>query len=319
MRINLRKYLGNSENSVADVKFYFNDNTNLDRNYDFWFIIDDINLKDDTAVVNPDQIFFFTAEQIFNLDHYFSHSKFLCQFKKFFSNYPLPVAQYKFDFPFLPWMIDSNHGISIFTDSSIDSEFLATNSPVKTKRVAVICSNKHYTPGHRLRLKFLEKLISSHSDLIDWFGNGVDSINSKYEAIAPYNYQLVLENVSRTSSISEKLYDSYLGESFPIYWGAPNVNSFFPVNSFQTINLLDFDSSIYKILSLVNSNLDSATYDSILSAKQSVLTKYNLFVRLAEIAKREYLSSPKMRLIRLKPKKYFSKYILTSRFKNIFI
>ena len=36
----------------------------------------------------------------------------------------------------------------------------------------------------------------------------------------------------KNNLISEKLYDSYLGLAFPIYFGAPNSGEYFPKNSF---------------------------------------------------------------------------------------
>ena len=60
-------------------------------------------------------------------------------------------------------------------------------------------------------------------DRLNWYGNGVNEINNKFEVISNSKYHIVLENDSKYNLISEKLYDSYLGLSFPIYYGAPNV------------------------------------------------------------------------------------------------
>ena len=62
---------------------------------------------------------------------------------------------------------------------------------------------------------------------LDWYGNGVNEIQRKHEGILDYKYHIVLENESRNNLISEKIFDSMLGLSVPIYYGAPNISEYF--------------------------------------------------------------------------------------------
>ena len=78
-----------------------------------------------------------------------------------------------------------------------------------------------------MRLLFAEKIAEHFGSDIDWFGDGIKTIENKWEAVSNYKYHIVLENESRNFLISEKLYDSYLGLAFPFYYGGSNVNSFF--------------------------------------------------------------------------------------------
>ena len=46
---------------------------------------------------------------------------------------------------------------------------------------------------------------------------------------------MVLENQLGHNSMTEKLFDSYLGNSYPIYAGATNTEDYFPENSFTKL------------------------------------------------------------------------------------
>ena len=73
--------------------------------------------------------------------------------------------------------------------------------------------------------------------------------------ISNSKYHIVLENDSKYNLISEKLYDSYLGLSFPIYYGAPNINNYFDKNSLETIDINDIAGSINTIENAIENNL----------------------------------------------------------------
>ena len=108
----------------------------------------------------------------------------------------------------------------------------------------MICSSKKITDDHRVRLLFAEKIAEYFGSDIDWFGDGVNTIENKWDAVSNYKYHIVLENESRNFLISEKLYDSYLGLAFPFYYGGSNVNSFFSEDTYRSIDVLDIKKSI---------------------------------------------------------------------------
>ena len=72
--------------------------------------------------------------------------------------------------------------------------------------------------------------------------------------------------------ISEKLFDSYLGLSFPFYSGAPNVNDYFPSNSLRKIDINNLDKSIEIIEECIENNLYENNSNEILYSK-----KFNLY------------------------------------------
>jgi hypothetical protein len=120
---------------------------------------------------------------------------------------------------------------------------------------------------------------------LHWYGNGVNSLEEKWMGIAPYKYHIVLENQSRNNIITEKLYDSFLGLAFPIYYGAPNVGDFFDKNSLEIIDIYDLKNSIKIIENLIISNKWDESETKLIENKNKVINKFNLFYRISEIAK----------------------------------
>ena len=118
---------------------------------------------------------------------------------------------------------------------------------------------------------------------MNWYGNGFNEIENKFEVISTSKYHIVLENDSKYNLISEKLYDSYLGLSFPIYYGAPNINNYFDKNSLETIDINDITGSIKKIENVIENNLYEKNLNLINLGKDKVLNDYNFFNRICEI------------------------------------
>ena len=74
--------------------------------------------------------------------------------------------------------------------------------------------------------------------------NFFNEIKNKFEVISKSKYHIVLENDSKHNLVSEKLYDAYLGLSYPIYYGAPNINEYFDI--YNNNNTNDRYTSFYK-------------------------------------------------------------------------
>jgi hypothetical protein len=303
--INISQFTGSLNNDYKNCKFFFNSDI---KEVDFWFIIENLPINGDVSFVNPKNIFFLTAESSlpynwYNKDHF---DNFFSQFHEIFTCYPIYRKNVKPSIPFLPWMINSNHN-SIFKANKRDKNFFQKLVLKKKKVISVICSRQQWQPGHQLRYNFVKKLKEYFGDKLDWYGNGVNPINQKWDGIAPYKYHIVLENRSDYNFITEKIYDSFLGGSFPIYWGAPNLNEYFPSKSFEQINILDFLGSIKKIEKIIASDLFENRLKELNIAKELVLNKYNLFNRISEIIENRPLPSDKKENISLKPSSYFFK------------
>ena len=80
-----------------------------------------------------------------------------------------------------------------------------------------------------MRYEFTKNVKDYFGSNIDWFGSGINTIEDKWVGFEEYKYHIVIEN-GQNNLISEKLFDSYLGLSYPIYYGAPNVGDYFQLN-----------------------------------------------------------------------------------------
>jgi hypothetical protein len=297
--INIEQFVGNNDNIAIDCKFYINDEKIEEA--DYWFVIEDMQFEEEALFINKEKIIFLTAEVIHKKKYYDKSymRSFLDQFNEIYTCHDIYRENVHYTTPFLPWMINSNHGTSIFSNAKRNINWLKENNSInKPKILSVFCSNQQMTDDHRLRLKFVKEIKKYFGDELDWYGNGVNAVKEKWSGIAPYKYHIVLENQSRNNIITEKLYDSFLGLSFPIYYGAPNVNKYFDKNSMEVIDIYDYKESIKKIEKLILNNDWEKRVQLIIESKNKVLNEYNVFHRIAQIAiKNEKLSTGKIKQI----------------------
>lgn len=168
----------------------------------------------------------------------------------------------------------------------------------KERRISVICSNNSSMPGHRKRLSFLERLKAHPVGAnVDVFGGGFQPIPDKWDAIAPYKYTIVLENSMVPDYWSEKLADSFLGFTLPIYYGCPNVFDYFSPKALRLINIDDFGQSVAVLEEILNSDPYDEHAEAILQARNQVLNQYNIFQLMADIC-----DKPAGRLVKCKMK-----------------
>lgn len=284
-KLNLTQFLGNSENRYQNCQFYVNDSSVED--VDYWFVFEDLQNTKESVSINPDNIYFLSAEVVHSKGYYSTQDKvkFLDQFAKIVTCHDIFRDNATYDIPFLGWMINANHGPSIFGESNRDVNWLKNLTKVeKTKTVSVFCSQKVDTPDHMARYKFVEILKKHFGDTLHWYGNGIQSIPQKWDGIAPYKYHIVLENQSRHNIVTEKIYDSYLGLAYPIYWGAPNLDDYFPKESFTQIEILDWRNAIKAIEKVLLKDEWEQTLPTLIQSKNKVLTDYNPYQRIATLA-----------------------------------
>ena len=255
---------------------------------DVWFVIEDVNASDHTCHVPRERTIFLTAESAWPVTYYLdsrARRDFLAQFGRILSCHAVDLPQAHQSIPFLPWLIDQNHkdpGGQVNPRSL--GQLLDTPQPTKSGELSVICSTQSLTEGHRLRLAFVRSLKEALGPRVHWYGNGVNPVATKWEAIAPYKYHIVLENSSRYNGLTEKLFDAYLGHAFPLYWGATNVGDYFPTSAFEAIHIEDINGAIRAVENILNDD----SYDdrsSVLNDQRSrVLREFNPFVRMQGIA-----------------------------------
>jgi Glycosyltransferase family 10 (fucosyltransferase) C-term len=255
---------------------------------DCWFVIEDVSEIDNICEVSPENIVFLAAETAQPVSHIEESSymkTFLAQFGKVFTFHQYSDARLVSSIPFLPWMINSNHGESIWAEHERNVDFfLNLQSPEKTKLISVICSRQDLTENHRMRIRFVQQLKSHFGDSLDWYGNGIESVSEKWTALAPYRYTIVLENQSRYNVVTEKIGDAYLAHTYPIYWGAPNIYDFFTSDSLTVINIEDLEGSIEAIEAAISLNLADKRQLQLRNSRRFVLRDLNFVSRILKIA-----------------------------------
>ena len=281
----LQQYLDFSNPLLEKWKIELN-NPNL-KCADAWCVIENLDPQDNQCQVDQRNTYFFAAETAQNLGHIEeSHpmKNFLAQFSHVYTYHQYFGSGAKSQPPFLPWMINANHGESIFMNHERDVHFFQNlNHLNKTKLLSVICSTQELTPAHKMRLRFVQQLEKHFTSDLDWFGNGVNSVSEKWQAMAPYKYTIALENQSRHNVITEKLGDSFLALSYPFYWGAPNANQFFNPDGFSQINIEDFDESVKIIEEILCADKYSEKLPILIENKNRVLHDFNFINRILEI------------------------------------
>ncbi len=141
----------------------------------------------------------------------------------------------------------------------------------KQKRVSIIASKKAYASGHSLR-----HLAANLIPKDDRFGGAYKQISKKNEALADYKFSIVIENCRQPGWFTEKIVDSLIMGTVPIYWGCPDIGEFFDVKGIITFENLE---DLSKIL---QSDLD-AFYDNNREAIESNFKKARRFASCDDI------------------------------------
>ena len=279
-----------TENSHK-YKFHINSKINT---ADIWIVFEDLKDEVEYCKVPKENVIYLNNETSFKKNYFFENHmvEFLNQFNFTYGCYPNLKQNHINTYPFLPWMIHANHGDSIFNKTNLNYDFFSNfKNTEKQIEMSVICSNKKNTENHALRIEFLKILKDHFKDNLQWFGNGFNEIENKFEVISNSKYHIVLENDSKYNLISEKLYDAYLGLSFPIYYGAPNINDYFDKNSLKTVNINDVSGSIATIENVIKNNLYENNLNLLTYEKEKVLNDYNMYNRICEIVENRLIES----------------------------
>ena len=282
----ISQFIGLERLDEAGIEFIINTENNLE--VDFWFVVEDLVLDEESANVPDSNVIFLSAEVAHNFLYFDSEvmRKFINQFSYIYTCFPIYSSNSKIELPFLPWMINANHGESIFQECTRSKEWFENKNIniQKHDKISVFCSSQISTEDHRLRFKFVSEVQKYFGESIVWFGNGVNKVDQKWDGIAPFKYHLVIENQRRNNVITEKLYDSYLGQSYPIYYGAPNVSDFFDERTFATIDIVDIEASKKTIKQILESDLYGQNKNLLIAERSKVLNEYNVFERIVQLA-----------------------------------
>jgi hypothetical protein len=193
-------------------------------------------------------------------------------FARVFTHY-IPVAE--------PRYVRSHPALSWEVELSYD-ELLTLNVPSKTQAVSYIASNDVWLPGQRRRNDLREFLMQAAADKVEVFGRGIRYIEDKWTGLAPYRYSVAVENFVGPDYWTEKLSDCFLSWTIPLYHGCPNVEQYFPADSFIRIDAGDPPATLARINQLLRHDEWERRLPALQEARRRVLEMYHLFPVLAQ-------------------------------------
>lgn len=164
---------------------------------------------------------------------------------------------------------------------------LTPSSCGKRDRVSFVMSHKKKQVGHKLRHALRDYLRQRAFDC-DVMGGKDNYIADKCQALLPYKYTVAIENSAYDDYWTEKIADAYLCWCMPVYWGAPNVASYFPAESMIRLDAQDFAGSLERLEEAVCGDLWSRNLEAIAEARARVLDRYQFFPHFAELIRRHY-------------------------------
>jgi hypothetical protein len=293
-----------------DFQFYVE---NTESTYDWWIICDGLSHSEEINIRKGHTIFL-TGEPPAIKSY---NKKFLDQFDIIITSQPNILGKNVIHTQTaLAWTLYSQPFGQMDMTLSKNYDDLKKTSPEKTKLISVVTSNKNHTEGHRNRLRFIEMLQKHFGDKIDVFGPGLglygskqDKIRFKYhenkwEALAPYKYHIAIENSVCPDYWTEKISESFVAESYPFYFGCPNILDYFSDKSFTPINILKPDEAINLIEQKIKEDTYAKSLSEIKIAKNLVLEKYQIFPMLTEIFEKRASNTEVVSKI-LYPESYF--------------
>ena len=119
----------------------------------------------------------------------------------------------------------------------------------KTKLLSIIASNKNQTIGHKLRNHAIN--IAANNDIeIGVFGRGYNPIDYKLDGLKNFAFSIIIENSKEDYYFTEKLIDSFITGTVPIYWGCPSISKFFNTDGMIIFDDMDTLLNELKTLSL---------------------------------------------------------------------
>ena len=180
----------------------------------------------------------------------------------------------------------------------------------KSALISLITSDKAFTPGHRQRLDFALRLKERMGDDLTLCLRRQDEYEDKWKLTAPFKYHIAIENSSYPDYWTEKLADPLLFDSYPFYFGCPNVFDYFPQDALTVIDIEDFDKSLAIIKAGMKADLYEKSFQARQEAKKLILNKYNLFPTIASMIAQAPAASHKDK-VTLKPHSAYQNQFFT--------
>lgn len=188
--------------------------------------------------------------------------------------------------------------------------------PIKKKLCSTVTSGYNPNRGiYQERVNFIKKLSKQKQFLnkIDIFGYGwrkkelgemykgvfeghvkrnnikqedVIPNSSKWDGLQNYSYSIAIENSCIENCFEEKFTDCILAWTIPIYYGCPNIGSYFPKDCYYW---LDINSSncFEELEKILNTPITEKQINALEKARELILNKYNVWDVVHNIIKND--------------------------------
>ena len=288
--LNLNTQTPKGEGIFGDYQFEINNNC---KECDLWIIWGGLQ-SEETVLVNKSQTIYVTDEAHEKRKF---HSKFLEQFQNIAAvrkdlnhNNIIPIHE------FAPWYFGQNY-----------EEITQLKILKKTKTISIVASDLTWLQGHKDRFAFVNKLIGHFKDKIDVFGRGFNPIGDKFEALAPYKYSIAIENNRLPDYFTEKLSECYLTYTMPIYYGCPNIHTYYSEKSLCLIDIKDHLNAFRTIEEIIDLDPYMEKLASIEESRSLYLNKYHFFPAIIEMVERNFPKNlSKRKQVTIKPEVFFT-------------
>jgi len=224
-----------------------------------------------SSVGGSDPTFHFPKDRIIQFRR---EPDFIQQFK------PMDDIKRVFDYTNDGFHVSTWQFIRLSFDDVMNQQYIS-----KKEKCSTVCS-----PKWNHRNIFLRKLAKSTPYQIDMygphntkqiFGDLHKNIDRKYkdEALLPYEYSIAMENSSQNNYFTEKINDCFLSWTMPIYWGCPNIQNYFPEDSYKLLDIHD-PSCIKEI---IEQPIEKKQIEAMRESRDLIINKYNIWPTIKRI------------------------------------
>jgi len=178
---------------------------------------------------------------------------------------------------------DTNVGLThSITGNSVAElqDLVSATFPTKTKLLSFVCSRKGWTPGQLWRIQVAHALKKRLGPNIDLFGFGWNPVTDKRLATDIYHYSIVIENTESDDWWTEKLSDTILGYSVPIYSGARNINRYFESEIPNIEYGIPPDDFVSTVIQIMSKDYPRA---NLYTNRHQVMFRHNIFYFIARL------------------------------------
>jgi hypothetical protein len=193
-------------------------------------------------------------------------------YKVFTHHLPAYSKRYISSQPAVPWHVNKSF-----------DELSSMPIPVKQKSISSITSNLSMLPGQKKRRKFIDFIRRENISGLDFFGKGSCYIEDKWDGLAPYKFSIAIENSNTPDYWTEKLADCFLAWTIPFYYGCPNLEKYFPKDSFIRIDIENQEKSLEIITAVLKKEDWDKRFSALQKARELILNKYQVFPYITEL------------------------------------